>query len=211
MSWNVVLPVKSLDTAKSRLRRGRSGVPDLALAFALDTLSAVRASRGAGTVIVVTDDARVRAASPAGILFVDDPGYGLNAAVAAGLHAAGPGRVAVVTADLPGVTSGDFDAVLADAGRYERAMVADHSGQGTTLLTARGGLITPRFGAGSRWRHERQGHLVLPVAHSSALRRDIDSPEDLAVAERHPLGAETLKTLAAQSAAGQPAWPAETG
>lgn len=210
MSWNVVIPVKSLDAAKSRLRRDRSGVADLALAFALDTLSAVRNSRGAGTVIVVTSDARVRAASPAGTLFVDDPGLGLNTAVAAGLHGAGPGKVAVVTADLPGLTAEEFDTVLADAGRHERAMVADHSGHGTTMLTSLGGLIVPQFGPGSRWRHEQQGHVVLPVPQASALRRDIDTAEDLAAALRNPLGPETLKTLAA-AATGPAGSAVETG
>lgn len=200
MSWDVVVPVKDLGVAKSRLRRDRGGVSELALAFALDTVSAVQDSREAGTIIIVSNDMRVRAAAK-GILFVDDPGLGLNGAVSAGLRAAGTGRVAVLTADLPGIKPEDLDRVLRDAGRYERAMVADHSGRGTTMLTSSGASVDPQFGGGSRWRHERQGHVVLPVPLASALRWDIDTAEDLEIVLRGRVGRETARILAAQQAA----------
>nr|WP_223201211.1 hypothetical protein [Micromonospora sp. M42] len=61
--WTVVMPVKRLGAAKSRLRGALPGVPheELALALAADTLRAARACPAVAGVLVVTDDARVRA------------------------------------------------------------------------------------------------------------------------------------------------------
>ncbi|MCM1017757.1 2-phospho-L-lactate guanylyltransferase, partial [Micromonospora sp. XM-20-01] len=81
--WTVVMPVKRLGAAKSRLRGALPGVPheELALALAADTLRAARACPAVAGVLVVTDDARVRAAADAaGARVAADPGAGLNAA-----------------------------------------------------------------------------------------------------------------------------------
>ncbi|RLP86175.1 2-phospho-L-lactate guanylyltransferase, partial [Micromonospora sp. CV4] len=63
--WAVVVPVKRLTAAKSRLRGALPGVPheELALALAADTLRAVLACPAVAEVLVVTDDARVAAAA----------------------------------------------------------------------------------------------------------------------------------------------------
>ncbi|RQX15511.1 2-phospho-L-lactate guanylyltransferase, partial [Micromonospora arida] len=59
--WAVVVPVKRLAVAKSRLRGALPGVPheELALALAADTLRAVLACPAVAEALVVTDDARV--------------------------------------------------------------------------------------------------------------------------------------------------------
>jgi 2-phospho-L-lactate guanylyltransferase len=197
MSWTAVVPVKPLNVAKSRLRHQLDGVAELALAFALDTVAAARQSRSITRIVLVTNDSRMRAAVAPDVLIVEDPLRGLNPAVSAGLRFAGTGRAAVLTADLPGVTGPDFDKVLADAGRYERAMVTDHSAKGTTLLAGRALDLDPQFGAGSRQRHEGRGHTVLDVPLTSALRWDVDTPGDLTFLLRRRVGANTARALAA--------------
>ncbi|MGC1212363.1 MAG: 2-phospho-L-lactate guanylyltransferase, partial [Micromonospora sp.] len=57
-TWTVVVPVKRLQVAKSRLRGALPAVPheELALALAADTVRAVRACAAVAEVLVVTDD-----------------------------------------------------------------------------------------------------------------------------------------------------------
>ncbi|MCM0678273.1 2-phospho-L-lactate guanylyltransferase, partial [Micromonospora phytophila] len=82
--WTVVVPVKPLAAAKSRLRGALPAVPHevLALALAADTVRAVRACPAVAEVLVVTDDDRVAAvARRAGARVLPDaPDAGLNAA-----------------------------------------------------------------------------------------------------------------------------------
>ncbi|MZG13553.1 2-phospho-L-lactate guanylyltransferase, partial [Streptomyces sp. SID5914] len=88
MQWTLVVPVKPLALAKSRLSdTADDGVrPGLALAFAQDTVAAALACPAVADVAVVTDDARAGrelAALGAGIV-AGEPGGGLNAALAHG-------------------------------------------------------------------------------------------------------------------------------
>lgn len=192
--WTIVLPVKQLGAAKSRLE-----VPDpdvraeLALAFALDTLAAVRASPLVAAVVVVSGEPRLREVAGPGL--VDDPGGGLVPALLAGLAAAGAGPVGLLLADLPGLRPAELDAALAAAGEHARAMVADADGTGTTLLTAlRAADLDPRFGPGSRAAHEAAGHVVLDAG--PGLRRDVDTTADLAAVVRLGVGPSTAAALA---------------
>src|SRR5260370_16577102 len=81
ITWSVLMPVKVLARAKSRLaglagpRRG-----DLALALARDTVTAVLGADAVARVIVITDDQVARAALTAlGALVVpDEPRDGLT-------------------------------------------------------------------------------------------------------------------------------------
>lgn len=59
--WTVVVPVKRLTAAKTRLRGGVPGVPHekLTLALIADTLDVVRACPGVAEIRVVTDDPQV--------------------------------------------------------------------------------------------------------------------------------------------------------
>ncbi|MGH3713306.1 MAG: 2-phospho-L-lactate guanylyltransferase, partial [Micromonosporaceae bacterium] len=60
--WSVVIPVKRLSQAKTRLRGALPGVPhdDLVLAIAADTVAAALACRAVAAVVVVTDEPVVR-------------------------------------------------------------------------------------------------------------------------------------------------------
>ncbi|ATO14540.1 2-phospho-L-lactate guanylyltransferase [Micromonospora sp. WMMA2032] len=198
-SWTVVMPVKRLGAAKSRLRGALPGVPheELALALAADTLRAVRACPAVARVLVVTDDPRAgAAATAAGTRVVADPGGGLNAAFRHGAALAGPGEaVAALTADLPALRPAELAAALR-ATEGVRGFVADAPGGGTVLLAAPAGLpLAPRFGPGSAAAHAAGG--ALPLAGDwPSLRRDVDTPPDLAAAAGLGVGPRTGALLA---------------
>lgn len=197
--WTVVMPVKRLGAAKSRLRGALPGVPheELALALAADTLRAARACPAVAGVLVVTDDARVRAAADAaGARVAADPGAGLNAAFRHGAAVAGPrAAVAGLTADLPALRPAELAAAL-HATQGVRGYVADAPGGGTVLLAAPAGVpLAPRFGPGSAAAHAASG--ALPLAGDwPSLRRDVDTPADLAAAAGLGLGPRTAALLA---------------
>ncbi|MEW2428315.1 2-phospho-L-lactate guanylyltransferase [Micromonospora sp. NPDC047644] len=206
--WAVVVPVKRLTVAKSRLRGALPGVPheELALALAADTLRAVLACPAVAEVLVVTDDARVAGAARAagaGVL-PDEPDAGLNAAFRHGAARAAAGWVAGITADVPALRPAELAGALlaAQNGRAGvRRFLPDAPGGGTVLLTAGPGVpLDPRFGVGSAVAHAASGALPLGGDWPS-LRRDVDTAADLAAAARLGLGPRT----AALVAAGRPA------
>ncbi|MFC4021358.1 2-phospho-L-lactate guanylyltransferase [Micromonospora sp. GCM10011542] len=207
--WTVVLPVKRLAAAKSRLRGALPGVPheDLALALAADTLRALLACPAVAGVLVVTDDARVAAtARDAGArVLPDEPDAGLNAAFRHGAAAAGAGWVAGITADLPALRPADLAAALHAARSNParvRRFVPDAPGDGTVLLAAPPGVpLDPRFGHGSAAAHAASGALPL-VGRWPTLRRDVDTATDLAAATRLGLGPRTAALVGAGCAAG---------
>jgi 2-phospho-L-lactate/phosphoenolpyruvate guanylyltransferase len=193
VTWNVVLPVKSLADAKSRLQT--PNVADLALAFARDTVAAVQETSSVSQVVVVSSEPRLREVL-AGVQFVADPHGGLVAALFAGIAAVGAGPTALLLADLPALRPADLDAALVEAAQFPLAMVADTDGAGTTLLTALDpARLVPRFGPGSRAAHESAGHQVLDAA--AGLHRDVDTTDDLAAAVRLGVGPATARALAA--------------
>lgn len=209
-TWVLVVPVKRLDAAKSRLRGAVPGVPHelLALALAQDTVVAAVAC---ADVLVITDDPRAaRALATLGARVEPDqtdqtdaglsaqPDAGLNAAARHGAAlAAGTGRrVGILTADLPALRPDDLATALA-AAPSGPAFVPDAAGTGTTLLLAGAdGALTPRFGPDSARAHAAGGARDLvrdPAGCGSAvrLRRDVDTPADLADADRLGLGRHT--------------------
>ncbi len=210
--WTVVVPVKRLGAAKSRLRGALPGVPheELALALAADTVRAVRACPVVAEVLVVTDDPRVAAeADAAGARVLPDrPAAGLNAALRHGASAAGDGWVAGLTADLPALRPVELAAALRSAGPGPtpvRRYVPDAPGEGTVLLTAPPGVpLDPRFGVGSAAAHAAGGALAL-LGPWPSLRRDVDTADDLATAARLGLGPRTAALCdTAAPAAGRP-------
>jgi 2-phospho-L-lactate guanylyltransferase len=201
--WRVLVPVKELAVAKTRLSRyAGSARPDLALAFAVDTVTAALAAGPVATVLVVTDDDRVRAqVLEVGAEVVgDDPRAGLNPAL---VHAArtareryGAGPVAALSADLPALRPDDLATALLSAADLPTCFVADVDGTGTTLLAARDDQdLDPRFGHRSRARHAAAGVVELTDPLVS-LRRDVDTEVDLHDARRLGVGPRTSEVLA---------------
>jgi 2-phospho-L-lactate guanylyltransferase len=205
VSWTVLIPVKRLDVAKTRLRQALTPayLEELVLAMAMDVTSAALSCPVVGRAVVVTADpaAASLARSVGADVVADVPDAGLNPALAyaagivrpAGATAALPGVVALA-ADLPALRVDDLTDALraaeagnahgrtgADAGAAaaRRAFVADASGTGTVLLAAPPGLrLEPCFGAGSAAAHRASGAVELAGAWSG-LRRDVDTAADL--------------------------------
>jgi 2-phospho-L-lactate guanylyltransferase len=181
VGWTVVIPVKRLARAKSRLR----GVlpptdhADLVLAMARSTVAAALAC---APVIVVSSDARVRSAlARDGVSFVADPGGGLNAALRHAAALAPPSLgVAALTADVPALLSSELAAAL--AGCSVRSFVPDLPGTGTVLLAAPPFTeLDPHFGVGSAAAHAESGAVRLDGPWPT-LRRDVDTAADLEAA-----------------------------
>ncbi|MFJ2906932.1 MULTISPECIES: 2-phospho-L-lactate guanylyltransferase [unclassified Streptomyces] len=205
MQWTLVIPLKPLARAKSRLSGTAADAlrPGLALAFALDTVAAALASPAVGDVAVVTGDAlagRELAALGADII-ADEPGGGLNAALVhavAVVRASRPDRaVAALNADLPALRPAELNRVLNSAAEFPRAFLADAAGIGTTLLAARPPhALLPEFGADSRARHRTSGAHELGLAGVDSVRQDVDTGEDLRVALSLGVGPRTAAATA---------------
>jgi 2-phospho-L-lactate guanylyltransferase len=214
----VVLPVKRLALAKSRLAPGLSEQAHrrLALCLALDTACAVVGSAGpagsAGSVLsvlAVTDDADAAAAlSRIGVATVPDvPDAGLNPALAHGAEVAlarhPDASVALLAADLPALLPTELSAALTAASRHPRAFLADRNGTGTTLLCAQPGVpARPEFGRDSRRAHLASGAVELHGPWPT-LRGDVDTLADLRRAAAGGLGHHLRELLADLSRHGQ--------
>jgi 2-phospho-L-lactate guanylyltransferase len=205
-NWLVVVPVKVLAAAKSRLA-GLDGLTDasraeLALAMAADTVAAASASEAVERVVVVTDDrgAAGELSAPGVLVLPDQPRNGLNAALAFGAAQAQrhwPGRgTAGLAADLPALSPAELSGALIAAARLPEAFVPDAAGTGTTLYTARPGTaFRPRFGPASRRAHAAGGAAELDLPVSSGLRRDVDTPGDLRAAIALGVGRRTAAAV----------------
>jgi 2-phospho-L-lactate guanylyltransferase len=219
LSWSLVIPVKVLALAKSRLA-GLTGIvrSDLALAMAADTIAAAAAAESVGTVLVVTDDPAVTdvAAALGAQVLPDRPAAGLNEALAYGAayaRARWPERGrAGLAGDLPAARPDELTAALAAAARLGAAFVPDADGTGTVLYAvAPGTEFRPQFGPGSRDRHLASGAVEIGPGEIGAddvegvaapgalagLRQDVDTVEDLRRAAELGLGQRTSALLAA--------------
>ncbi|MFC4105038.1 2-phospho-L-lactate guanylyltransferase [Micromonospora zhanjiangensis] len=197
-NWTVLVPVKRLDVAKSRLRGTLDDVPHQALALALaqDTVAAARACPQVAAVLVLTDDAEATEALSAlgAQVHADPPGGGLNETFTLGGSLVTDGPVAALTADLPALRPLELAAALraaADGPAGVRRFVTDTPGTGTVLLTAPEGVpLEPRFGEDSATAHAESGAVAL-AGPWPTLRRDVDVPADLAAAAVLGLGRHT--------------------
>ncbi len=196
--WSLVVPAKRLAVAKTRLRPVTAARPasaglhaELVLALLADTVAAALACPLVGTVLVVTDDpaARRLVRRLGAATVADEPDSGLNPALAHGAaYLEGP--VGALSSDLPALRPEELAAALAGAGGTPRAFVADAAGRGTTLLTAVGVPLQPRFGRDSAAAHAASGALRLDGGWPG-LRRDVDTADDLGTALRLGTGAHT--------------------
>jgi 2-phospho-L-lactate guanylyltransferase len=203
-SWSVLLPVKVLAQAKSRLA-GLAGPrrAELALALACDTVTSVLGCEAAARVVVITDDpvARVTLGDLGALVIPDEPRGGLNAALRHGTAVAvarWPGcGTAALSADLPALRPAELARALDAAAAWPTAFVADAAGDGTTLYTAApGATFRPAFGLASRARHAAGGAAELDLTAIPGLRRDVDTPADLRAAAALGLGPHTAPLAA---------------
>lgn len=201
--WSVVVPAKRLAVAKTRLRplNDRAAGPDhshqaLVLALLADTVAAALACPLVADVVVVTDEpaaadlVRGLGARPVG----DEPDRGLNPALEHGAGTAATDAVAALSSDLPALRPAELAAAL-EAAAAGRCFVADAHGSGTTMLTAVGVPLRPRFGRESARAHREDGATPL-VGHWPGLIRDVDTADDLRAAVALGVGTRTRALLA---------------
>ena len=199
----VVVPLKPPSEGKSRLAPAVGSLrPQLALAFALDTVAAARRCPAVTRVVAVCDDEQAAAqlALAGAVVIPDAPTAGLNAALEQGARYArtvlGAGAVAAMSADLPALRPAELARVLGAAGAHPRAFLADTQGVGTTLLSAGAGVpLLPAFGGESRTAHAASGAVELRLDDVASVRRDVDTGADLRVALALGAGRHTLTTL----------------
>jgi 2-phospho-L-lactate/phosphoenolpyruvate guanylyltransferase len=203
--WIVVVPVKRLDRAKSRLQLPTAARTALVLAMLEDTVAAASAADGvAGVLVVTSDQAAGETAARYGLGTIPDAGRGLNAAVRRGWQAAAtlaeaaqPATgFAALTGDLPALRPAELAAALVAAQPYPSAFVADRAGTGTTLLTAGPNHeAEPHFGHESRAAHLRTGAYELTGQPWDGLRCDVDVLDDLDAAMQLGVGSRTAAVV----------------
>jgi 2-phospho-L-lactate/phosphoenolpyruvate guanylyltransferase len=202
LSWSLVIPVKLLAQAKSRLT-GIAGQrrSELALAMAADTIAAAVRADTVTAVLVVTDDPAVAGiATGLGALVLPDvPAAGLNDALVYGAgysESTWPERGrAGLAGDLPAARPEELTEALAEAARLGVAFVPDADGTGTVLYAAApGAQFRPQFGPASRDRHLASG--AVEIETGKGLRRDVDTMEDLRLAAEIGLGPRSRALLA---------------
>jgi 2-phospho-L-lactate/phosphoenolpyruvate guanylyltransferase len=184
-----VLPVKSFDRAKQRLRPGLDphSREQLAEVMFLDVLEALGSTALDEVVVVSGGIAARRLAHEYGATAVEDRDEGHNAAAALGVRAAravGAQRVLLVPGDCPALDPMEIDALLERPVRSPSAqIVPDRHGTGTNaLLLTPPDALAPSFGPDSCRRHlenARTAAIEAEVVEVPSLALDIDTPEDL--------------------------------
>ena len=181
MDAHVLIPVKRLDDAKTRLAEALSPDEraDLMRELLAHVLTAVQAA-DVGPVTVVSAEPL----SLDGVPRFDDGGVPWNDALASAMSViVTEPTVAIVAADLPLVSSDDVRALLATT--PERGVVIARAKDGGTNAVAMRppGIVATRFGErGSAALHERDAWTAGADAHVldlPGLAFDIDTPEDL--------------------------------
>ncbi|WKN61341.1 2-phospho-L-lactate guanylyltransferase (plasmid) [Rhodococcus opacus] len=198
--YAVVVPIRSLTTGKSRLQTESDTLrSQLALAFFLDTITALERSTEVERIVVVSGDAIIQAWVRGRCDIVPDGESGLPDAVDCGIkrlkrvHHSGP--VAVVLPDLPFATAGAVNMLLRSARKHRTAFLADDAGTGTTCVTAASTEdVVHRFGPNSARAHVEGGLVALEVP-VPGLRHDVDELTDLRQRQAQWLGYATNKVL----------------
>ena len=203
MTCWAIIPVKSFKQGKSRLAAILGSEQRTALNRHLfgRVLEAAQSQFSVNRIVVVTADTFLLAlARSQGLYGLQDPGGGLNAALALGSRhafARDAKAVLVLSSDLPFVTGADIAALISALGDGPSCVIApDEQEQGTNALA----LAPPdadffRFGDDSFQAHlaaARARGLPMRVLRRAGLARDLDTPDhyrQFTKAQRAPLGA----------------------
>lgn len=181
----LLLPVKALDKAKSRLRLDDAARRTVARLLFENTLDVALECLDPGQVFVVTSDGWVtEVAAQRDVAALDDTSGELNASVDRGLRSLGRrfpcAPLAVLVTDLPMLTPSVLRSALTDAGTSACPRhVVDHRGTGTTFIS-----VPPRmtfrmqFGPDSARRFRDAGSEAMPFAPRE-ISHDLDFRADL--------------------------------
>ena len=182
MDAHVLVPVKRLDDAKTRLAATlspdeRVGLMRELLAHVLDVVQ----SADVGPVTVVSSEPL----ELDGIARFDDGGAPWNEALATAIsEVVTEPTVAIVAADLPLVAAGDVNALLATTPQRGIAIARAADGGTNAVAMRPPGIVATRFGErGSAAIHERAAWTAGLDAHVvdlPGLAFDVDTPQDLA-------------------------------
>lgn len=203
-----ILPVKSFEQAKQRLRPGLEPElrQQLAEAMLRDVLEALGAAALDEIVVVSGGATARRIAHEYGAAAVEDRDEGHNLAATIGIRAAvtvGAQRVLLVPGDCPAVDPDELNELLRrPAPRPSALIVPDRHGTGTNaLLLTPPGALAPSFGPGSCQRHvahARVAEVSAEVVEVPSLALDIDTPDDLAALAALPDRAAHTRELLPQ-------------
>ncbi len=115
--------------------------------------------------------------------WIEDRARGLNIELEAFQAAEGLVDLLIIHADLPLLSCADIDALLQAATHTGVAIAPDRHGRGTNALALRAGAaLRPRFGPDSLAQHLRDAPKAA-VVRRQGLALDVDTPEDLAMAQ----------------------------
>ena len=171
--WTIVIPVKGAAVA-SKSRFGPGDHRDLTLAMALDTVEAALAV--APVIVVTVGGAEFQSL---GARVVQERGSTLIEAIEQGLAEAATDNTAVLLGDHPALLPEELTAALRAAAQHPMAIVPDHDGSGTALVTVLEGTHHRlAFGPGSRAAHMANGYAEI-TGQWPGLSRDIDVPDHL--------------------------------
>ncbi len=189
MSIGAIVLQKPLALAKSRLKQvlPAGARASLSLALLEKVCTALRASMGIETVVVMTPDPVIAAfAAARGVRAIPDPAPDLNAALAEVFrHLSGCSRgILVISADLPLLQPADIAALVAAADPRTLVVAPSKDTIGTNaLLLPSTAAFRPAFGQASlaahRHRAEALGLRAL-LLRRPGLAFDLDTPADLA-------------------------------
>ena len=186
MTCWAIIPAKPPGNGKNRLSPALDDAARSELVGAMleHVVLTVEAARNVDTVCLVGPS---RHGLPETLPLLDDPGTGLNDAIASAFDEAvraDATRVVIVHGDLPRLTAQDVE-LLAAAAPGSLAISPDRHGTGTNALSLplpEAENFTFAFGTDSFARHcleAQRLELQIETIHSQGLSRDIDEPDDL--------------------------------
>jgi 2-phospho-L-lactate/phosphoenolpyruvate guanylyltransferase len=195
MRTAAILPVKSFDQAKQRLRNGLAPHDRRALVEAMfaDALVALGRVAALERIVVVSGDRIAqRIAGGYGATVIEDEERGHNSAAARGVEAVledGIERALLVPGDCPMLMPADINALLEHpVGERSALIVPDRHGTGTNaLLLTPPDVLAPSFGPDSRRRHLAEASAAGVPAEAvelDSLALDIDTTDDLEALRR---------------------------
>jgi len=185
----IIVPVKKLDIAKSRLAPLLSvdERKQLCLEMLKDVLTTIKATEYIQqTVVTSKDESALQVAEDFGALSFEENKPGLNQAVSEAINwctRKGALSSLVLPADIPLVTPLDLNRIFIQKGNFGLVISPSRSGEGTNALLLSPPNVIPTFYGRQSFRRHMEEALAMRikthVLRSSRIALDIDTVEDL--------------------------------
>lgn len=195
--YSALIPVKSLDKAKSRLATYLTQAQRAALVLDMlrHVICVLQASKVLDSISVVSPDQHVLEqahAWGANIRIEEDMGHNPALTAAATREVAeGAGTLLTISADLPLLQVSDIDAMIEQSKHHAVVLAPSHDHTGTNALLVHPPLVVPYlFGPGSLQSYLSEcciRQLSSSLYTNIGLGLDIDTSEDLAIFREHYL------------------------